>query len=110
MRKNLVKLFRLSLDETDVPEAMRKAFIRPIFKSGSSDRCANYRPMALTGHLSKVLERIISPQMVEFLETRGLIDEGQHGCRPGRSTLTQLLFQYDLVLDLLLQGANADII
>ena len=110
MKEYMVKMFRISVDDTDVPIEMREALICPIFKGGESSKCSNYRPIALTGHISKALERIIRPQMVEFLESNGLMDVDQHGCRPGRSTLTQLLAQHDLILDLLLEGANGDII
>ena len=47
---------------------------------------------------------------MEYLEIRGLMDGGQHGSRLGRSTLTQLIKQYDLILELLLEGSNIDII
>ena len=84
----LVSMFRTSLRKTDVPLSMRKSLIAPIFKGGEKDKASNYRPVALTSHLSKLLERIMRSQMVEYLETRDLMDPGQHGCRPGRSTLT----------------------
>ena len=106
----LIKFFRLSLDNTDVPLAMWLALIGPIFKGGQADLCKNYRPVALTGHISKLFERILRPQIIQFLESKGLLDDGQHGCRSGRSTLTQLIYQYDLVLDLLLRGYNVDIL
>ena len=38
------------------------------------------------------------------------MDEGQHGCRPNRSTLTQLSYQYDTILEMLLDGQNVDIL
>ena len=72
--------------------------------------CSNYRPVALTGHIGKVMERIIRPQLMDYLEANELLDPGQHGCRHGRSTITQLLHQYNMCLDLLLDGSNIDII
>ena len=38
------------------------------------------------------------------------MDETNHGSRPGRSTLTQLLDQYDWTLETLLSGANVDLL
>ena len=106
----MVKLFRRSLDNADVPNMMREALISPIFKGGETRLCSNYRPVALTGHIGKVMERIIRPQLMDYLEANELLDPGQHGCRPGRSTFTQLLQQYNMCLDLLLEGSNIDII
>ena len=57
-----------------------------------------------------VMERVIRAQVVEFLESGDFLDSGQHGCRPGCFTLTQLIYQYDKVLDLLVQGLNVDLI
>ena len=82
MKLFLVHMFRLSVDQADVPEAMKKAFISPIHKGGPTEKRSNYKPIALTGHLSKILERILRPQLVNYLETRHLMDGGQHGCRP----------------------------
>ena len=110
MKLFLVNFFKLSVDQADVPEAMKKAFISPIHKGGPTEKKSNYRPIVLTGHLSKILERIIRPQLVTYLESRNLMDVGQHGCRPGRSTITQLLIQHDLILDQLLEGKNIDIL
>ena len=47
--------------------------------------------------------------MVSFLEESGFLDSSQHGSRPGRSTLTQLLQQYEHVLDLLGRGLNVEV-
>ena len=110
MAKFMVDLFRLSLDDSDVPLMMREALISPIHKGGDRAKPANYRPVALTSHLSNLLECVIRGQLVKHLEDLGLMDATQHGCRPGRSTLTQLIFQYEKILDLLLDGDNVDVL
>ena len=38
------------------------------------------------------------------------MDNTNHGSRPGRSTLSQLLNQYDWTLETLLTGANVDLL
>ena len=100
------KLIRTSLDETDVPLILRLALIAPIYKGGDRSSPAEYRPIALTSHLCKIIEKVIRRYLVKHLEDAGLIDDAQHGSRPGRSTLSQLLSQHDKVLDMLLQGMN----
>ena len=47
MEQFMVKLFRKSLDNADVPLIMREALISPIYKEGETKLCANYRPVAL---------------------------------------------------------------
>ena len=105
----LVILFKKSLESGVVPVSMKLALISPIFNGGNRTTPASYRPVALTPHSSKLLERIIRSQLVSFLEGSGFLDSSQHGSRPGRSTLTQLLQQYDHVLDLLAQGLNVEV-
>ena len=53
---------------------------------------------------------MIRAQLVVYLETSGLLDATQHGSRPGRSTLSQLILQYERVLKLLEDGDNVDIV
>ena len=91
----LVDILRQSIDTDDVPISMREAFISPNFKGGDRGRPASYRPIALTSHISKIMERVVRAQLVEYLESTGLLDSTQHGSRPGRSTLSQLIVQYD---------------
>ena len=90
------------MDQSEVPRSMREAYIAPIYKGGDQRKANAYRPIALTTHLSKLLERIIKEQLVEYLEIKGLMDPNQHGGRAGRSTITQLLCQYDFILEQLI--------
>ena len=53
---------------------------------------------------------MIRKQMADFLTHNKLLSEDQHGARSGRSTITQLLEQHHMVLDLLLEGKNVDCI
>ena len=91
-------IFSSSLSEGALPQGLRDAFITPIWKGGDRTRPANYRPVALTTHQSKLLERIVRAHLVGYLEATGAMDSSQHGARGGRSTLSQLLVQHDLVL------------
>ena len=71
---------------------------------------SDYRPIAITNHLMKVLERVVRFQLVEFLTLTGVLDDEQHGGRAFRSTLSQLLDQNDWVVDQLGQGSNVDLL
>ena len=56
------------------------------------------------------MERVGRALLFEYLVSTGLLDSPQHGSRTGRSTLSQLIFQYDRVLKLLQNGKNVDFI
>ena len=47
--------------------------------------------------------------MNEFLDRNNLLEDTQHGSRGGRSTLTQLLRQHDLLVEKLAKGQNIDV-
>ena len=46
--------------------------------------------------------------MVQHIERHGLLPDGQHGSRAMRYTLTQLLTQYDSIIDGLEYGEGSD--
>jgi ribonuclease P/MRP protein subunit RPP40 len=108
--KALLDIFRQSLSQGVVDTTMKEGLITSIWKGGDRTQPANYRPVALTSHLSKIMERIIRQAVVNFLESNNKIDNAQHGARIGRSTLSQLLIQYDLVLHLMESGDNVDVV
>ena len=48
--------------------------------------------------------------IVQYMNDNNLFNESQHGFRSGRSCLSQLLEQFDLILDILEDNGNADVI
>ena len=55
----ITQIWRLSLDTGKLPEGIAQAVITPIYKGGVKSLPANYRPVALTNHLTKIFERIL---------------------------------------------------
>ena len=69
------------------PESWRLAPIIPTPKPGKDHaEPTNYRPIALTSCLCKILERMISKRLVWYLESNNLITKFQSGLRAERST------------------------
>ena len=87
----LSTLFRSLIDLCSVPSEWRHSIITPKFKKGSPTDPSNYRPIALTCTCSKVLESIISIQMIQYLLDHKLITPHQHGFLKRHSTSTNLL-------------------
>jgi ribonuclease P/MRP protein subunit RPP40 len=106
----LTDIFSESLEDASAPNSMKKAFVSPIWKGEDRTKAANYRPVALTSHYSKILERVLRPVIVDHLEQVGALDQAQHGARAGRSTLSQLLVQYETIMEMLENGDNAEIV
>ena len=61
------------------------------FKKGLASVVSNYRPISLTSVFSKLFERVIHKQMLDYFLTNGLISSHQHGFLAKHSTCSQLL-------------------
>ena len=97
----VMQIWRLCLDEGIIPEGMVLAIITPIYKGVGKSEPANYRPIALTNHLTKIFERVLRKTILVHLEENALLNITQHGFTKGRSTISQLLAYYDSILTML---------
>ena len=66
--------------------------------------------MSLTSHIIKLFERVLRKHIVKFLEDHQIIHSSQHGFRPCRSCLTQLLHHIESVLNILESHQNSNVI
>ena len=98
------------MDEGWFPDELKDPWICPIWKGDSRAIPANYRPVSLVSNISKVLEKVVRKQMVDFLEKNDLVDINQHGALHGRSTLTQLLDQQQEILKILENGETVEVL
>ena len=92
----LYHLFTLSLSRCYLPVEWRTHLIKSIFKSGDKSSVRNYRPISLLPVISKVLEKLVYNNIVDFVTS--LISPSQFGFLHNRSTLQQLLVFFDMIL------------
>ena len=86
-----------------MPVAWLQAHITPVFKHGDRTSVTNYRPIALTSVLCKLLEGFVDRAIQDHINTYGLANKQQHGFTKGRSCVTQLtnvLHTWHSILDL----------
>ena len=75
-----------------VPQKWRTATIVPILKKGKEpSQVGSYRPIALTSHLGKCVEKMVNARLMWWLEEHGKLSPYQAGFRAGRSTTDQCL-------------------
>ena len=98
------------MDISYIPEKLRGVWVTPIWKNTDREDPADYRPISITNHILKVIERVIRKVMAGYLNDNNLISDDQHGARSGRSTLTQLLSQHDSIVESLSQDNNLEVI
>ena len=85
MADPLTILFRRIFSTGEVPELLKTAFFIPIHKGGSRASPVNFRPVSLTSHIIKTLERILRVSLVGHLEFYEKMNPNQHGFRNGAS-------------------------
>jgi hypothetical protein len=87
----LAHIFNLSLTTGVFPSRLKTSRIVPIFKTGDSELCDNYRPISLLSSLSKILEKMVSIQLVNHLDQNKLLYDNQFGFQRGKSTEHNLI-------------------
>ena len=102
-------LYKASLKTGEIPTYLKRAIITPIYKGGSRDLPKNYRPVALTSLLIKILEKILAKNIHQFLEMHQKMNPKQHGFRSGRSCLSQLLKHHNNILEELEKSNNDNV-
>ncbi|GBN76467.1 putative RNA-directed DNA polymerase from transposon BS [Araneus ventricosus] len=88
----LLHFYNRIWQEQYFPTLWQQAIIIPLLKPGKDPKNpSNYRPIALTCCLCKLLERMINRRLVYYLETNKFLHPFQSGFRKGRSTIDNLL-------------------
>ena len=77
----LTTLFQTSLDRGVVPRDWKTASVYPIFKKGEKYVAANYRPVSLICLASKILEHILTSQLMRYAGNKNICHPYQHGFR-----------------------------
>jgi len=78
--KIILNLFNKIWREGVIPVSWKSALILPFGKPGKDlGNAGNYRPIALTSHLCKWIEKIIVHRPADYLEQRELLSPCQSG-------------------------------
>ena len=87
------ELFNWTLEHGIVPSTFKYAYITPILKKSDLDPAdvRSYRPISNLSVLSKLLERLVSNQLLQYLKNNGLLPDLQSAYRVHHLTETALL-------------------
>ena len=69
-------LLRTSLDDRIVPTSLKDTWTTPIWKGSDKEEPLDYRPIAITSHLVKVMERIVRKVLADHLIVNKWLDNG----------------------------------
>ena len=81
------------------PDKLKIAKVAPLFKKNEDYLFENYRPISVLPSLSKVLERVIHTQLVDYFTKNNLFYENQYGFRNAHSTELAALELINRVID-----------
>lgn len=85
-------LFSWSLTSACVPSQWKTAFVKPLFKrKGSKLSVDNFRPISKISSVGKLLEKIVTKNLMNHFLCNDALSNRQFGFRPKHSTVTQLL-------------------
>ena len=106
----LSDIFNTSLHEEKVPDDWRNASVSPVYKKGLKTKAENYRPISLTCICCKVMEHVITSNIMAHLDKQKLLHPNQHGFCRKLSCETQLIQFVQDISETLNESGQADII
>ena len=102
----LQHIINLSIESGTFPTTWKWHKVVPLLKTNECDKLLpkSFRPVALLPVMSKLLEKAVFVQLVQYLEVNELVHPNLHGSRAGHSTSTALIQLYDNWVEEVEQG------
>ena len=93
-----------SILSSSFPDCWKAAIVTPVLKSPNNTSLSNFRPISVLPVFSKLLERVVSDQIIAHFCKHNLFSEKQSGFRYGHSTQDVLLHVNDSFLSVIDNG------
>ena len=100
----LTHILNCFINTNTFPAAWKTARFSPIPKVDFPTESDHYRPIAILPVLSKVYERLVLSQLLEYVELERLFQDTTSGYRKGHSTTTVLLRIRDDIIQAMKKG------
>ena len=102
LAKQITQLLKLPISSDRFPDACEISKLKALFEKGSKTDPKNYRPISLLPLPSKVLERIVHEQTMEFLDKHSILYKFQPVFRKNYSSDFCLSFDSGLLTGMIL--------
>ena len=87
----LANIYNRSILTEYFPDFLKTGTVIPLFKSGSKYELGNYRPISILSPFSKIFERLVFDQLLDYLDKFKVLTDSQFGFRNKRSTSQAIL-------------------
>ena len=96
----ILRIVNLSINKGVFPNIWKLMKIIPNYKNkGKRTDKSSFRPVCLLSNVSKILEKLLTLQMVKYFESNGLFHPHQFAYRKDRSTVEAMLLLHELWMD-----------
>ena len=89
--QSLADIFNASTESQTFPSEWKVARVIPLHKKGPRNMLDNYRPISILPIITKIYEKILYDQLMEYLHAENILSEHQFGFRRQHSTSSALL-------------------
>ena len=89
--KFMTEIYNTSLVTGIYPQIWKKAIIIPLRKGSKIESPSDTRPIANLSHFAKIFDRLVTSQLIEYLEINNLLSPYQSGFRKYYSTQSALV-------------------
>ena len=86
--KPLVHIHNISFQTGTFTGMLKKARVKPLYKSKDRQNIQNYRPISILSVFSKPLEKLMYNRLLLFLKKHNILTSEQHGFTETKSTET----------------------
>jgi hypothetical protein len=107
MIKPLLELVNASIREGIFPSTLKKSVVIPIYKNGTKEDATNFRPITFVSAVSKVLEKVIGNQLIDFLDKHNIFNKSQFGFRKNKFTNDAIATIIENIIENLNNKTNA---
>ncbi|XP_039297435.1 uncharacterized protein LOC120354398 [Nilaparvata lugens] len=81
------------------PDALKRIKVIPIFKKGCKSECNSFRPISIVPIISKVFEKVLNKQIVQYFEVNRLFSDCQYGYRAGLGTVKATVSLFNFLIE-----------
>ena len=107
----LLHLINTIIMKTTFPDVLKETKIIPIEKPGKDKNTSEgWRPVNVIAAISKVIERALLKQILNYIETNKLIPPSHHGSIKGKSTQTLATEVHDWLVETMAEEKDAALI